>query len=236
MKTRKQLQIEFSWKLKRFGTTLVQKLIGEGRTKWLDVGSGDKFDDGFEFFDWFPSSGLPPNLLPRYHQGNILELTSEKAEAIGAFDLVRMQHVLEHFSFEEAPAVLKSCALLLKPQGFLLVTVPDLRIFAKAFLRRKFDSGFTLFAQSRIPPNAPSSCYFSVYAHSFGYSPISSEHNKHRDQHKWCYDYEGVAYQLKRTGMFSGIQELTLFNPLSLIPFTHNRPEEDLCVLAQKID
>ena len=233
MKTLKQMQIDLSWKFKRFGTTLRQKLIQEGKTRWLDVGSGDTFQAGFEYLDWFSSHRLTPELATQFHQANILDL-SDSTETLGKFDLVRMQHVFEHFSFEEGPQVLKSCGKLLRPDGFLLLTVPDLRIYVKSYLRNRYSQLFRDFARNRLPADAPASCYFSVFAHSFGYSPVRSEHNRYRDEHKWCYDYDGIEYQLKRSGGFKNIRELTLFNPLACIPFTHNRPNEDLCVLSQK--
>jgi len=233
LKTLKQRQIAVARQLARFGTTLKQRLIQDGRTRWLDVGSGYTFDEGFEYLDWFPPEKLPPELASRYHQGDILEISGGLA-SLGTFDLVRMQHVFEHFSFEEGLQVLKSCGRLLKKDGFLLITVPDLRIYVKSFLRNRYNKRFSEFARTRLPSDAPSSCYFSVFAHSFGYSPLNSEDNQYRSQHKWCYDYEGVSYQLQRSGEFKNIKQLTLFNPLASIPFTHNRPEEDLCVLSQK--
>lgn len=55
------------------------------------------------------------------------------------------------------------------------------------------------------------------------------------ESHKWCYDYEGLKYILEEIGEFENIKELKLNDELTNIPFTHNRPEEDVCIVAQKI-
>lgn len=47
-------------------------------------------------------------------------------------------------------------------------------------------------------------------------------------------DYEGLEYQLMSSGEFKNIRELKLNDPLANNPFTHNRPEEDVCAIAQK--
>lgn len=230
----KQLEIKIAWRLKR-GNAFKRKLRAEGKTRWLDIGSGNNFDDGFNSLDWVPHDDLPPDLAKRYFQANVLQLTPLDYEKLGKFDLIRMQHVFEHFSFEDGYLVLQACSKLLNPGGYLLLTVPDLRINLKSYLNDTYkQERFARFAQQRIPEDAPASCYFSVYAHSFAHGPVDDSERAYRDQHKWCYDYQGLKYQLTRTGEFRTIRKLELFNPLAYIPFTHNRPEEDVCVLAQR--
>ena len=80
---------------------------------------------------------------------------------------------------------------------------------------------FKKWANKRIPSNAPSSFYFSIYTHSLIIT-----------QHKWCYDYAGLKYLIKLSHCYKNIKELKFTNKLSTYPFTHNRPEEDLCVIA----
>lgn len=63
--------------------------------------------------------------------------------------------------------------------------------------------------------------YFAVYAHSMLYEP-----------HRWCYDAEGLVYLLERFEQLDAVTVLPVENPLAENPFNHNRPEEDLCVLA----
>ncbi len=73
-------------------------------------------------------------LYLKYIQMDISKLLSdEDINKIGQFDFIRMQHVFEHFTFEEADIVLNNCALLLKKGGFLLISIPDLDIFIKLY-------------------------------------------------------------------------------------------------------
>jgi predicted SAM-dependent methyltransferase len=230
----KQLEIKIAWRLRR-GNAFKRKLIAEGKTRWLDLGCGNNFQEGFEYMDWIPHENLPDDIAKRYHRVNVVDLTDDDIASVGTFDLIRMQHVFEHFSPEDGVTVLKSCAKLLNYGGYLLMTTPDLRINIKSYLNGTYQrERFGDFAEKRIPKGAPSSFYFSVFAHSFAHAPLDESQRSIRDQHKWCYDFEGLKYQLERAGEFKNIKNLRLTDPLAHIPFTHNRPEEEVCVLAQR--
>jgi hypothetical protein len=56
-----------------------------------------------------------------------------------------------------------------------------------------------------------------------------------QQQHKWCYDVKGLKYMLGLSDKYTAIKQLKISSELASVPFTHNRPEEDLCVLAQRI-
>ena len=210
--------------------SLRNKLNQEGRTRWLDIGSL-RFDEGFVCVNLAPVSEIPTSCVDRYIQADILSMNEAELQTLGEFDLVRMQHVFEHFSFEEGLTLLRACSRLLAPNGYILVTVPDLRIHAKAyFSRHSWSHRYLKFARTRIPEDAPPSFAFSVFAHQYGYSQIDHL----GEAHKWCYDYEGLEFQVKRAGAYKNIRELGLFDPLSEVPFTHNRPAQDACLLAQR--
>jgi SAM-dependent methyltransferase len=239
---RRRIAVALAWRLRRETPRtgplgLKRRLIAEGKTRWLDIGNGDKFEDGFHYLDWFPHDPPDPETAARCFRGDILRMPDEEMRQMGLFDLVRMQHVFEHFSYEEGPEVLRRCARLLNPGGWLLLTVPDLRFFARAYFCDGFGvaKNFMAFARGRIPADAPASAYFSMFAHSFGYGPegAAGEHLR-RDLHKWCYDAEGVAHQLQRAGGFHDLRRIGLLHPLAAIPFTHNKPEQDVCLVARR--
>jgi SAM-dependent methyltransferase len=199
------------------------RLLAEGRSRWLDIGCGGSRDDGFTLLDTFPENLLDAAIRSRYVRADVLNLSDTECQRLGQFDLVRLQHTLEHFSLEEGLTVLKNCAKLLSPGGSLLITVPDLRVHVRRYLSGRYADWpyFDEWAHKRIPPGSPSSFYFGVFAYSLPY-----------ESHKWSYDAEGLKYQLARCGCFDEIMELELGHPLSSTPFTHGRPEEDLCVLS----
>ncbi len=214
----------------RYGGGLKRKLLQEGRTRWLDIGSS-KMDKGFICLNIESPPDVKSNHDDVYYQASILELKEIDFQALGTFDLVRMQHVFEHFSYEEGKRVLNSCSRLLKSNGYLLITVPDLHIHLIGYRTGYRRMGFAVdFAHKRVPKDAPASFIFSNYVHQEGYAPDEAP----GQAHKWCYDYEGIRYQLKKNGNFENIRKLDLLSRLAETPFTHNRPPEDLCVLAQK--
>jgi len=196
-----------------------QKLINEGRTRWLEVGCGGTFDEYFTYIDLFPETLVQKP--GKYYRIDILNLTEKDIETLGKFDLVRMQHVLEHFSPEDGLRVLDNCARLLQEGGFILITTPDLKKFISIYLNGTIRNDFN-WALKRISPDSPDSFFFSMYAHSMRY-----------EEHKWCYDAEGLIYQLKKTGKFKNIWEIKLSDDWANVPFTHNRPKEDVCVIGQ---
>jgi len=203
--------------------SLREQLIDSGRTCWLDVGCGGNFEKGFFAIDVFPEALISQDHRSQYGRVDILSVSPDEIAKLGKFDLVRMQHVLEHMTWEEGAVALTTCVKLLKPDGLILITVPDLAVHVQRYLRSEYrGSGFAGWANHRIPSAAPDSCYFSIFAHSMPYEP-----------HKWCYDQEGLLYRLKTLGLFHDIIVLRKDSSLASIPFTHNRPDEDLCVLAR---
>lgn len=202
---------------------LKELLQQENKLRWLDVGCGGNFEKGFYYLDVFPEGILDPAIQKKYFRADILNLSDEIIESIGKFDFVRLQHTFEHFTLEEGQKCLDNCAKLMSKGAYILITTPDLRIHIKKYLENNYKDwkGFGWWAHQRIAKDAPSSFYFSIFAHSMTY-----------ESHKWCYDSEGLIYQLDRSDKFKNIRELKYTNSLALDPFTHNRPEEDVCVIA----
>lgn len=206
--------------------SLKNVLQQSGKTRWMDMGSSVSFTENFFFADLYPIEEAKPEIKDRYFQFNATEdLSDELASKMGKFDLIRMQHVYEHFTPEQGEIALKNCHSLLKDDGYILITVPDLKIFVERYRRNCLDTSwtFTDWAETRIEKGAPQSYYFSIFTHSVLYQ-----------SHHWCYDEAGLIYALEKTGLFKDIKRLSLFDKLAEIPFTHNRAWEDLCILARK--
>ena len=198
---------------------LREKLIRERKTKWLEIGCGGTFEENFMYVDLFPDTLV--NKQGAYHRLDIVHATKEELDKLGKFDLIRMQHVFEHFSPEDGLAVLNNCAHLLNPDGYLLISTPDLRKYIGFYLTDQIRNNYD-WALNRVKKESPNSFYFSVFTHSVRH-----------ERHEWCYDAEGLIYQIKQIEKFKNIKEIKLTDSLANIPFTHNRPNEDVCVLAQ---
>lgn len=52
----------------------------------------------------------------------------------GSAELIVLHHVLEHFGCGEGDGMLRECHRILRPDGKLIVTVPDMRILAHGLL------------------------------------------------------------------------------------------------------
>ena len=222
----KRLVYWYHYRIRKNQNRLKELLIKNNQTRWLDMGSGVKFSDGFFFADIVDEPAVPESMRSKYFKIDISKpLTAEELNKTGKFDLIRMQHVLEHFTIEDSLLVLENCYNLLNPGGYLLITVPDLEIYAGLYTRKvPVDLwGFQGLAEQRFPVDAPPSFYFSIYAHL----TLDSKH-------LWCYDKDGVIYQLNRSGRFSNIEKIGFLHKFFNFGFTHNRPFFEVCVLASK--
>ena len=205
---------------------LKKLLIKNNQTRWLDLGSSTAFNEGFYFVDIIDEILIPEKMRSNYFKMDFTKpLQPGDLNKMGEFDFIRMQHVFEHFTPADGLVVLENCHKLLNPGGYILISVPDLEIFAKRYLRKSLTHSwyFSEWAKTHLAKDAPPSFYFSLFAHSIV-----------NQKHLWCYDKEGLIYQIRKSGKFSDIQQIGLFDNLCHIGFTHNRPLEDLCILAKK--
>jgi predicted SAM-dependent methyltransferase len=203
-------------------------LIDNNKTRWLEIGCGGTLEDNFSYIDLHPEGIVDRAFRDRYWRLDIISARDEELDKLGSFDLIRMQHVFEHFTPEDGRLVLSKCARMLNQGGYLLISTPDLRIHARTYLSGAYKNNpemesFNKCAHRRIKEDSPDSFYFSMCAYSLLY-----------ERHLWCYDFEGLKYMLNETGAFYDILEIGVDHPFASFPFTHNRPEEDVCVLARK--
>lgn len=198
---------------------LRKHLLNNDKLRWLDIGCGGNFEDGFYYVDVFPENLVSQK--DKYFRADIVNLTSFDFEKMEKFDFIRMQHVFEHFTPEDGLLVLGNCSRLLRPGGYILISTPDLKKFVHLYTSGKIRDEFK-WARERVDENSPDSFYFSVFTHSVLY-----------EKHHWCYDAEGLIYQLEKTNKFINIEEITLGHDWANVPFTHNRPNIDVCILAQ---
>ena len=92
------------------------------QTRWLDLGSSiNHTNKSFYFADLYPTEECLDEMKSKYFQLNIsVPMSIEDKDRLGMFDFIRMQHVFEHFTFEEeADIVLENCFHLLNTNGKL---------------------------------------------------------------------------------------------------------------------
>ena len=214
----------YHYRYKSKKNTLKEYLINNSKRKWLDVGATKSMSEGFSACDLYPPENIKTS--DNFFQWNAIEpLNKTKKEEIGKFDFIRMQHVFEHFTPEDGEKVLKNVFELLADDGIVLITVPDLNKFISMYQKGtiKEPSPFQLWAERRVGKDAPKSFYFSVFTHSLPHQ-----------SHLWCYDKKGLDFVVKKSLGNVYTEFLSIWDRRSSIPFTHNRPLEDLCVLIKK--
>lgn len=112
-------------------------LPGHHRGCLLDVGCGSgAFLDHMHSFGWTVRGIEPDPVAAAKAQERGLEVdvgTLESVELAGRFDAITLGHVLEHLSDPEA--ALSRCAHLLKRNGVLVMTTPNLCAYGHAIFR-----------------------------------------------------------------------------------------------------
>lgn len=112
-------RVQQSQELGNSKKTLRERLLSEDKTSWIDIGCGGNFEDGFWYVDTFPVESIGIEYRDRYFKLDILNCSESDLHTLGLFDLVRLQHTLEHFTYEEGRQVLVNCGKLLRAGGTL---------------------------------------------------------------------------------------------------------------------
>jgi len=100
----------------------------------------------------------------------------------GSAEIIVSHHVLEHFGCGEGDGMLKECHRILAPGGSLIVTVPDMRALAQAWLKGKLDDQI----------------YFTCVYGAFM--------NDEADRHKWGYDGLSLAKAIEGSAGWSKVK------------------------------
>ena len=94
----------------------------------LHIG-GDKPQDGWELWNIHPGTGVD-------HIGDAVDMSRFKDES---FDVIYASHILEHFDYTgRLQNVLKEWYRVLKADGKLYLSVPDIKTLCRLFLDPKF--------------------------------------------------------------------------------------------------
>ena len=79
--------------------------------------------------DW-----LCTDIDPRSPQIAFLDATKQFPFKDHSFDYIYCEHMIEHISWDEGLFMLKECRRVLKPQGKIRITTPDLEVFVKMYV------------------------------------------------------------------------------------------------------
>ena len=91
----------------------------------INLGCGETPFDGFVNID-IQTAPCKPDLVADVRQLPFSD---------SSVDYIECHQVLEHFELDEGNKALKEWSRILKPQGYILVTVPDILCFAQGFMK-----------------------------------------------------------------------------------------------------
>ncbi|CAG2148885.1 class I SAM-dependent methyltransferase [Cupriavidus numazuensis] len=143
----------------------------------------------------------------------------------GSLDLVYHSHMLEHLGYLDGIAFIQECYRVLAPGGKMRILVPDLELWAKAYLS---SDRFFLEEYQKV---LDKDLYVTDAAIFMGML--------HNHDHKCGYDFKTLTWVLERAG-FAGIRR-TLYassvyieNVSEIEPYDALRAMESLCVECVK--
>lgn len=111
------------------------------RKRVLHVGCGplaeQKLHETFRGNGW---EEVRLDINPAAHPHIVASITDMSVVATGSFDALYSSHNLEHLAPHEVPAALNEFRRVLRPQGFALITVPDIQQVAEHIARGEAES------------------------------------------------------------------------------------------------
>ncbi len=151
----------------------------------LNIGSGQRrFDTGQGWVN-IDMASRPPDQIPDL----ICDVGRETLPyADGSMDICVLHHVLEHFGCGEANQMLKDCWRVLRPEGSLLVFVPNAWALAQRYVLRQIDN------------------------YIYNVNIFGAYQGEEQDRHRWSYDYASLQKLLKETLGEDGTEVVKFFN------------------------
>ena len=148
----------------------------------LHVGCGplaaEKLHDSFRGDGWIE---VRLDINPGAHPDIVASMTDMSAVDSGSFDALYSSHNLEHLAPHELPAALKEFRRVLKPQGYALITLPDMQQAAEYIAAGRAEE--TVFMTNKGPITPLDMLYGfrpllaanPYMAHRFGYTAATLE-------------------------------------------------------------
>ncbi len=119
----------------------------------LHVGCGvhtpDKLHESFRSPDW---QEVRLDINPAVEPDIEASITDMRTVPTGSFEALYSSHNLEHLHPHEVPLALSEFYRVLRPQGFVLITLPDLRQVAEAIAQGREEDAVLMTNRGPITP------------------------------------------------------------------------------------
>jgi predicted SAM-dependent methyltransferase len=163
------------------------------RKKLLHVGCGDddlsRAPEAFSPGEW---TQIRLDIDKRHNPDIIGSMTDMSAVETGSMDAVYSSHNIEHLFAHEVPVALKEFLRVLKPDGFAVVTCPDMKAIAETIVAGQFTEPVY---QSEAGPVTPLDMIY-------GYRPMLRQ-GQHYMAHKSGFVLRSLAQALLDCGFGS---------------------------------
>ncbi len=106
---------------------LVGRYLKSHKIRKLQIGGGDNILEGW----------LNTDFMPRNNQTVILDVTRTMLFKSNTFDYIFCEHMIEHITYAQAHKMLKECLRILRPNGKLRISTPDLEVYIGLFGHQK---------------------------------------------------------------------------------------------------
>lgn len=176
----------------RWRTRQTPQRYAQARDYWLNLGSGGRGHPGWINVDAFPAPGVTCLFDCRTR----LPFADNTARGIYT------EHFFEHIDYtEEVPHFLAECYRVLQPGGVLRIVVPD----AEQYLRAYCETGWEAISQVR----GLGAEHFDHYAECYYHTKMELINEVFRQafEHKFAYDFETLAFVLRRYGFRDVVQQ-----------------------------
>jgi len=162
---------------------LVNKYLMSYQVHKLQLGGGANLLDGW----------LNTDFLPRHKEVIILDATKPFFFKKNCFDYIFCEHMIEHISYQDTMCMLKECFRILKPEGKIRISTPDLEVYLELFAAQKSElqkQHLAWIGKNWLQRQGIHSCneafVLNLMMHSWG--------------HKFIYDFKTLEFALKESG------------------------------------
>ncbi|MFZ1981429.1 MAG: methyltransferase domain-containing protein [Smithella sp.] len=116
-------------KLKRVDHRIIEKYFNAHEIRKLHIGCGDHVLDGWLNTDFFPKSATVVHL----------DATRRFPFCDEEFDYIFCEHMIEHISYSQGLAMLSECCRVLRKNGRIRISTPDLAFLIDLYKEEKSD-------------------------------------------------------------------------------------------------
>lgn len=147
--------------------------------KYLELGCGSTKRDGWLSVDY------------RFGSDLTYDITKDLPFKDGQFEKIYIEHVLEHFEFNEFKMVLRNIFRVLMPNGSLIISVPDLQIFVNEYNNKIHGSSLMTF-EPAIFSSYPADILNYVFYMG--------------GEHKMMFDFDSIKFHLESAGFINVVR------------------------------